>query len=150
MNYLKSFIKFESNSNWPLASIEYHKRQEILNMLSEMSLELWDNNFNVQVSSEVLSRTDKYIRVTFQKRGYNSVFNWNDISDTFDTMISYLISEGLKFSSMNAEVVEDSNNTLVDGKIHNSYYFESLDKVEEFLSDFSGTVIQIKVKFSYY
>lgn len=149
MNYLKPFYKFESDSNWPLASIEYHKRQEIIDMLSEMSLELWDNNFNVQVSSEVLSRTDKYIRVTFQKRGYNSVFKWNDVSDTIDTMISYLISEGLKFNSMNAEVIEDSNNTLVDGKIHNSYYFESLDKVEELFSQFTGDILQIKFRFGY-
>lgn len=137
MNYLKPFYKFESNSNWPLASIEYHKRQEIIDMLSEMSLELWDNNFNVQVSSEVLSRTDKYIIVTLQKRGYNSIFKWNDVSDTIDTMISYLTSEGLKFNSMNVSVID------------NSYYFESLDKVEELFSQFTGDILQIKFKFGY-
>jgi hypothetical protein len=137
MNYLKPFYKFESDSNWPLASNEYHKRQEIINMLSEMSLELWDNNFNVQVSSEVLSRTDKYIIVTLQKRGYNSTFKWSDVSETIDTMISYLTSEGLKFNSMNVSVID------------NSYYFESLDKVEELFSHFTGDILQIKFKFGY-
>ena len=58
MKYIKTY---ESMAD--LAGDSYLKRQERLRVLSDMSLELWDENFNVQVSSEVLSRDDKYIVV---------------------------------------------------------------------------------------
>ena len=67
-----------------------------------MSLELWDENFNVQVSSEVLSRDDKYIKVTIQKKSEPSPlgaygaprFDYNKIKDTLLSMVSYMESEG--------------------------------------------------------
>ena len=80
-----------------LASDSYNKRQERLRVLSDMSLELWDENFNVQVSSEVLSRDDKYIVVRIQKRGSSRkrmFFDYNDIKDVFLSMVSYMESEG--------------------------------------------------------
>jgi hypothetical protein len=80
-----------------LASDSYNKRQERLRTLEDMSLELWDENFNVQVSSEVLSRDDKYIVVNIVKRGQNR-FNYTEIKDTFLSMISYMESEGHSIS----------------------------------------------------
>jgi len=90
-----------------LASDSYNKRQQRLRTLEDMSLELWDDNFNVQVSSEVLSRDDKYIIVKIQKRGDSNVinpfynigyganrFNYNDVKDTLLSMVSYMESEG--------------------------------------------------------
>jgi len=74
-----------------LASDSYNKRQERLRTLEDMSLELWDVNFNVQVSSEVLSRDDKYIKVTMQKK---TRFDYNKIKDTLLSMVSYMESEG--------------------------------------------------------
>ena len=78
MKYLKAYKIFESMSD--LASDSYNKRQERLRTLEDMSLELWDENFNVQVSSEVLSRDDKYIKVSIQKRGAER-FDYNKIKD---------------------------------------------------------------------
>jgi len=92
MRYLKTF---ESMAD--LASDSYNKRQERLRVLSDMSLELWDENFNVQVFSEVLSRDDKYIVVVIQKRGSSRkrmFFDYNDIKDVFLSMVSYMESEG--------------------------------------------------------
>jgi len=85
-----------------LASDSYNKRQERLRTLEDMSLELWDVNFNVQVSSEVLSRDDKYIKVTMQKKSEPSPlgaygaprFDYNKIKDTLLSMVSYMESEG--------------------------------------------------------
>lgn len=62
--------------------------------LEDMSLELWDDNFNVQVSSEVLSRDDKYIIVNIVKRGTQNRFDYNEIKDVFLSMTSYMESEG--------------------------------------------------------
>jgi hypothetical protein len=92
MKYLKTY---ESMSD--LASDSYHKRQERMRTLEDMSLELWDSNFNVQVSSEVLSRDDKYIVANIVKRGQNR-FNYTEIKDTFLSMISYMESEGHSIS----------------------------------------------------
>jgi len=85
-----------------LASDSYNKRQQRLRTLEDMSLELWDENFNVQVSSEVLSRDDKYIKVTMQKKSEPSPlgaygaprFDYNKIKDTLLSMVSYMESEG--------------------------------------------------------
>lgn len=96
MRYLKSY---ESMAD--LASDSYHKRQERLRTLEDMSLELWDENFNVQVGSEVLSRDDKYIVVNIVKRGQNR-FDYNKIKDTLLSMISYMESEGYSIKSIEA------------------------------------------------
>ena len=85
-----------------LASDSYNKRQERLRTLEDMSLELWDENFNVQVSSEVLSRDDKYIVVNIHKKSEPSPlgmygaprFDYNKIKDTLLSMVSYMGSEG--------------------------------------------------------
>ena len=92
MKYIKTY---ESMAD--LAGDSYLKRQERLRVLSDMSLELWDENFNVQVSSEVLSRDDKYIVVNIVKRGSNR-FDYSEIKDTFLSMISYMESEGHSIS----------------------------------------------------
>lgn len=83
-----------------LASDSYLKRQERLRVLEDMSLELWDENFNIQVSSEVLSRDDKYIVVNIVKRGSQNRFDYSEIKDTFLSMISYMESEGHSIKSI--------------------------------------------------
>jgi hypothetical protein len=92
MKYIKTY---ESMAD--LAGDSYLKRQERLRVLSDFSLELWDSNFNVQVSSEVLSRDDKYIVVNIVKRGQNR-FDYSEIKDVFLSMISYMESEGHSIS----------------------------------------------------
>ena len=112
-------------------------------MLSDMSLELWDDGFNVQVSAEELTHSEKFIRVIIQKRGYEQMFRLSSVSDVVDSMTSYLVSEGLELSSFNAEVIEE------DSRDYNTYYLRNSEQVENFLSDFSGDVLQIKFRFSY-
>lgn len=103
MKYLK---KYESMSD--LAGDSYLKRQERLRVLEDMSLELWDSNFNVQVSSEVLSRDDKYIVVNIVKRGSNK-FDYTEIKDVFLSMISYMESEGYSIKSIEVSDISSSN-----------------------------------------
>ena len=103
MKYLK---KYESMAD--LAGDSYLKRQERLRVLSDMSLELWDDNFNVQVSSEVLSRDDKYIVVNIVKRGSNK-FDYTEIKDVFLSMISYMESEGYSIKSIEVSDISSSN-----------------------------------------
>jgi hypothetical protein len=79
------------------------KRQDRLRTLEDISLELSDDNFIVEV--EVLSRDDKYISVTIKNRGFDpyfqgSRFNYNKIKDTLLSMISYMESEGYSIKSI--------------------------------------------------
>ena len=83
-----------------LSADSYHKRQERLRTLEDMSLELWDENFNVQVGYEVLSRSDKYIIVNIVKRGSQNRFDYSEIKDTLLSMISYMESEGYPIKSI--------------------------------------------------
>ena len=83
-----------------LASDSYNKRQEHLRTLEDMSLELWDENFNVQVFSYDDFKGD--IKVTMQKKSEPSPlgmygaprFDYNKIKDTLLSMVSYMESEG--------------------------------------------------------
>ena len=83
-----------------LASDSYNKRQERLRTLEDMSFELSDENFNVQVFSYDDFKGD--IKVTMQKKSEPSPlgmygaprFDYNKIKDTLLSMVSYMESEG--------------------------------------------------------
>jgi hypothetical protein len=120
-----------------LASDSYHKRQERLRTLEDMSLELWDENFNVQVGSEVLSRDDKYIKVTIQNKRQSSPlgaygaprFDYNKIKDTLLSMVSYMESEG--YSIREIEVSDKYVHNLIpvelkDEKLYLKYRPEQM------------------------
>jgi hypothetical protein len=120
-----------------LASDSYNKRQERLRTLEDMSLELWDDNFNVQVSSEVLSRDDKYIKVTIQNKRQSSPlgaygaprFDYNKIKDTLLSMVSYMESEG--YSIREIEVSDKYVHNLIpvelkDEKLYLKYRPEQM------------------------
>jgi hypothetical protein len=102
-----------------------------------MSLELWDENFNVQVSSEVLSRDDKYIKVTIQNKRQSSPlgaygaprFDYNKIKDTLLSMVSYMESEG--YSIREIEVSDKYVHNLIpvelkDEKLYLKYRPEQM------------------------
>ena len=118
MKHLKTY---ESMSD--LAGDSYHKRQERLRVLSDMSLELWDENFNVQVSSEILSRDDKYIVVNIVKRGQNR-FDYSEIKDVFLSMVSYMESEGHSIKSI--EVSDISSSNLIKYKLVDEVLFTDM------------------------
>jgi hypothetical protein len=95
-----------------LAGDSYHRRKEHMRTLEDMSLELLDENFNVQVSSEVLSRDDKYIIVNIhKKRGSQNRFDYSEIKDVFLSMVSYMESEG--HSIRNIEVSDKYVSNLI-------------------------------------
>lgn len=71
----------------------YEHLQEIIRNLNDMSLELWDKDFNVQINENVLSPDEKHIVINIYKRG--GQFNYDEIKDTFLEMYNYLNSEGL-------------------------------------------------------
>jgi len=114
MKHLKKY--FESMAD--LAGDSYNKRQDRLRTLEDMSLDLWDENFNVQVGSEVLSRDDKYIKVNIHKKSEPSPlgmygaprFDYNKIKDTLLSMVSYMESEG--YSIRDIEVSHKYDHTL--------------------------------------
>lgn len=111
MKHLKSYKIFESDS--------YKVRQERINTLIDMSLELWDEDFNVQVSDEVLTDDDKSIVVRIQKRskGRFGRFNYNDIKDTFLSMVSYMESEDYNFNNIDIKL-QLSDTILHTGSSH--------------------------------
>ena len=87
-----------------LAGDSYHRRQERMRTLEDMSLDLLDENFIVEVK-----RVDKYIIVNIHKKIEPSPlgmygaprFDYNKIKDTLLSMVSYMESEG---HSMSIEV----------------------------------------------
>jgi len=141
MKYLKKYNTLES--------LDFNKRKEITDVLSDMSLELWDEGFNVQVSVEELTQSEKFIRVIIQKRGYQQMFKISSVSDVVDSMTSYLVSEGLELSSFGAEVIEEDSRDYWFKLKSQTYYLRSLDQVKNFFSDFSGDILQIRIRFSY-
>jgi hypothetical protein len=149
MRYLETYKLFESN--WPLASNSYNKRQERMDILAEMSYELWDNNFNVQVSSEVLSRDDKYIKVTIQKKNEPSPlgmygatrFDYNKIKDTFLSMVSYMESEG---HSMSIEVSAKYVHTLVPVELKEEELYLKYNQEEKIKMNYAIAQLVIKFK----
>jgi hypothetical protein len=136
VRYLKNYTLYESsdynvlngliskhNGDWTKIMDEHQtlrKRQERLRFLEDMSLELCDENFNVQVTSEVLTRSDKinlvkenYVVVNIQKKSGPSseiihsrtLFDYNKIKDTLLSMVSYMREEGysIRGIEVNAE-----------------------------------------------
>lgn len=115
MKYLKTYEAMAD-----LDGDSYLKQQERLRFLEDMSLELRDEKFNVQVRSEILSRDDKYIVVSIQKRGSlrisyvpsvvrKSEFYYKDIKDVFLSMVSYMESEGHSIRSIEVSDISSSN-----------------------------------------
>jgi len=108
MKHLRKYNESMSD----LAGDSYHRRKEHMRTLEDMSLELLDENFNVQVSSEVLSRDDKYIIVNIhKKRGSQNRFDYSEIKDVFLSMVSYMESEG--HSIRNIEVSDKYVSNLI-------------------------------------
>ncbi len=113
MKYLKTY---ESMAD--LASDSYHRRQKRIKTLEDMSLDLLEENFIVEVSSEVLSRSDKYIVVNIHKKIEPSplgmygapLFDYNKIKDILLSMVSYMDSEE---HSMSIEVSDKYVHTLI-------------------------------------
>jgi hypothetical protein len=141
MKYLKKYKLWESIQD------SWQKRQEIIETLIDRSQELWDEDFNVQISSEALSRNERFIKVSFQKKRMGHFF-WSDIEEVANWMTSYVESEGLNIKSFLAS-------PKTDEQIYQSYPFQNspdnisqegnFDKLEEY----KGELYQLVIKFNY-
>lgn len=94
MRYLKSYKLFESN---------WYDIKDHIKVLSDMSLPLWDRDFNVQVSDQTISKSDfndptpehECIVVNIVKRG-DKKFTYPEIKDELVDMIDFMDREGWK------------------------------------------------------
>ena len=88
MKYLKKYESLDSS-----------KRERNLRFLGDMSLELGDNGFNVEVISyddfvgDIIVRINKKIKPSPLGMYGALRFNYNDIKETLLSMISYMESE---------------------------------------------------------
>ena len=155
MRHLKTYESFYDRIESDLESGKYRKRQEHLRVLEDMSLELWDDNFNVQLGS-IYSPPDKnYMKVTFQKRGHNLNFNYDNIKDTLLSMVSYMESEGYKIRSISIlidgvfnylpAIVKDDKLYLDDTININNV--QNLSKVVDESKEILNPIIQLVIKF---
>ena len=112
MKYLKKYESLDSS-----------KRERNLRFLGDMSLELGDNGFNVEVISyddfvgDIIVRINKKSKPTpFGMYAIKSPrFDYNDIKTTLLSMISYMESEGY---SMSIEVSDKATLTLGFGRTY--------------------------------
>ena len=72
-------------------SLEYNHVREIINNLSNMSLDLWDKHFNVQISESVLSPDEKFIVINIVKP--TGHFTYEEVKDDFLQMYYYLTEQ---------------------------------------------------------
>ena len=93
MKYLKSYTLFERVSNkTKLFEANWYDMKDHIKVLSDMSLSLWDREFNVQVSDEIISREHQCIVVNIIKR--SGKFTFPVIKEELLEMVDYMDSEG--------------------------------------------------------
>jgi hypothetical protein len=74
-------------------TISYVKQLEIAEFLRDLSLELWDDNFNVQVNHTALRSPDDIVfTVNIVKRGEKR-FLFDNVKEVVQSMINYMDSE---------------------------------------------------------
>jgi hypothetical protein len=90
MKYLKSYKVFESN---------WHDIKDHLDVLSNMSLDLWDKDFNVQVADEIISREHQCVVVNIIKKG-DKRFTYPEIKEELLQMVDYMDRNGWEILNM--------------------------------------------------
>lgn len=102
---MKHLIKYklfsEARSERELTqTISYIKQLEIAEFLRDLSLELWDDNFNVQVSHTALRNADDIVfTVNIVKRG-DKRFLFDNVKEVVKSMQNYIESEGFIVSQV--------------------------------------------------
>jgi 4a-hydroxytetrahydrobiopterin dehydratase len=93
MRYLKTYKLFEAN--W--YDIKYH-----IDVLSDMSMYLWDKEFNVQVADEIISREHQCIVVNIVKKAhpFSIPFTYPEIKEELLEMVGYMDREGWEILNM--------------------------------------------------
>jgi hypothetical protein len=91
MKYLKSIKLFESN---------WYDMKEYMDVLRDLSLSLWDKDFNVQIADEIISRENQCVVVNIVKRGSNSKFTYTEIKEELLDMVHYMDGQGWEILNM--------------------------------------------------
>lgn len=107
--------------------ITYLKQLEIAEFLRDLSLELWDDNFNVQVNHTSLRNADDIVfTVNIAKRGENR-FLFDVVKEIVKSMQNYMDSEG--FIVDNIQVCDAAgwyDAILKDGRIFSKIFGEEI------------------------
>ena len=108
---IKKFIKDLMNKRKKSKLLEsnWYEMKDHIDVLSDMSLPLWDKDFNVQVADEIISffpnlldfqgRDHQCIVVNISKKGYNK-FTHAEIKEELLEMVEYMDREGWKILNM--------------------------------------------------
>jgi len=91
MRHLKSYKLFESS---------WYDMKEYMNVLGDLSLSLWDKDFNVQIADEIISRVNQCIVVNIVKRGSNAKFTYPEIKEELLDMVHYMDLQGWEILNM--------------------------------------------------
>ena len=90
MKYLKTYKLFESN---------WYDIIDHIKVLSDMSIDLWHKDFNVQVTDEIISREHQCIVVNIVKKG-SKKFIYTEIKEEILEMVGYMDREGWEILNM--------------------------------------------------
>lgn len=98
---IKKFIKDLMNKRKKSKLLEsnWYEMKDHIDVLSDMSLPLWDKDFNVQVADEIISREHQCIVVNISKKGYNK-FTYPEIKEELLEMVEYMDREGWEILNM--------------------------------------------------
>ena len=95
MKYLKSIKLLEAN---------WYDMKEYMDVLRDLSLSLWDKDFNVQIADEIISRDYQCIVVNIVKRGssagFSAGFTYPEIKEELLDMVHYMDGQGWEILNM--------------------------------------------------
>ena len=98
---IKKFIKDLMNKRKKSKLLEsnWYEMRDHIDVISDMSLPLWDKDFNVQVADEIISREHQCIVVNIVKKGSNK-FTYPEIKQELLEMVGYMDREGWEILNM--------------------------------------------------
>lgn len=98
---IKKFIKDLMNKRKKSKLLEsnWYDIKDHIDVLSDMSMYLWDKEFNVQVADEIISREYQCIVVNIVKKGSNK-FTYTEIKQELLEMVGYMDREGWEILNM--------------------------------------------------
>ena len=98
---IKKFIKDLMNKRKKSKLLEsnWYEMKDHIDVLSDMSLPLWDKDFNVQVADEIISREHQCIVVNIVKKGSNK-FTYPEIKQELLEIVGYMDREGWEILNM--------------------------------------------------
>ncbi len=93
MRYLKSIKLFEAN---------WYDMKDHIDVLGDLSLSLWDKDFNVQIADEIISRDYQCIVVNIVKKAhpFSISFTYPEIKEELLEMVGYMDREGWEILNM--------------------------------------------------